>query len=97
MSKKRLVYNKGGRAMETLAILEERINALIQNIKELKSENVALSEENKRLLHQIEAIENSLLRNDQSMEELNQEKKATQQVVDSLITSIEGLLSQKEQ
>lgn len=83
--------------METLAILEERINALIQNIKELKSENVALSEENKRLLHQIEAIENSLLRNDQSMEELNQEKKATQQVVDSLITSIEGLLSQKEQ
>ncbi len=83
--------------METLAILEERITALIQSIKELKSENVALSKEKDQLLHHIEKIENSLLKNDKSVEELNQEKQATKQVVDSLITSIEGLLAHKEQ
>lgn len=83
--------------METLAILEERITALIQSIKELKTENATLTKERDQLLHHIEKIENSLLKNNKSVEELNQEKEATKQVVDSLITSIEGLLAQKEQ
>ena len=83
--------------METLAILEERIIALIQSIKELKSEKATLSKEKDQLLHHIEKIENSLLKNNKSMEELNLEKQTTRQVVDDLINSIEDLLAQKEQ
>lgn len=78
---------KKGELMETLHILEKKIAQLIERIKELKKENEAL-------LAKIDALETSMLRGKEKLEE---EKLLTKSAVDELIKNIESLIDGQEQ
>jgi len=78
--------------METLKLLEQRIEQLLDLIKELKAGNARLTEENARLTENLETLESSVLKETASIEELNQEKALTKRVVDDLIRNIDSLV-----
>lgn len=79
--------------MEALSILEEKIIKLLDHVAQLKEENNKLAEENARFKEQNEALENSLLKNNKNIDDLNQEKTLTRMVVDDLIKNIDSLVS----
>jgi predicted nucleic acid-binding Zn-ribbon protein len=68
--------------METLQILELKIAQLIERIRALQAENVAL-------LNKIDALETSMLRGKENFEE---EKALTRSAVDDLIKNIDSLI-----
>lgn len=73
--------------METLQILELKIAQLIERVKDLKAENVAL-------LDKIDALETSMLRGKETLEE---EKALTRSAVDDLIKNIDSLIGDQNQ
>ena len=79
-----------------LSLLEEKVIHLIEMIKILKSENVALKEKNRDMQQQLKALEGSLVAETKDLEELSQEKMITKMVVDNLLSSIDALLEVKE-
>lgn len=79
--------------MEAFAILEEKITKLLDHIAELKARNEQLAEENMRLKEAAEALENSLLKNNKNIDDLNEERNVTKMMVDDLIKNIDSLVS----
>jgi predicted nuclease with TOPRIM domain len=79
-----------------LRLLEEKVVHLIDMIKSLKSENLALKDKNKDLQSQVKAFESSLVAETKSLEELSQEKMMTKMVVDNLLHSIDSLIEVKD-
>jgi hypothetical protein len=84
-------------SMETLQILEKKVETLIHFIRELKAKNVQLLEKNTVLTEKLETIERSLLTENEFIEKLNQEKNVTKIVVDDLIKSIDTMLTESQQ
>ena len=79
-----------------LTLLEEKVIRLVDMIKNLKSANQSLQEENQMLKHQLMKVETSLVAETKDLEELSQEKMMTKMIVDDLIKSIDSLVDQKE-
>ena len=80
----------------SLHLLEEKVVHMIDMIKSLKSENMALKDKNKDLQGQLKAFESSLVAETKSLEELSQEKMMTKMVVDNLLHSIDSLIEVKD-
>lgn len=80
-----------------LNILESKIASLLALITDLRAEQERLTEENMRLKEHIEVLEHSLLKNHQSLEELQQEKSLTKMVVDDLIKNIDLCIKDETQ
>lgn len=78
--------------MNTLAVLENKITALIEKIKELQVDKVRLEKENVRLSSEFKALEERVLKGTISINELSQEKETTKLVVDDLIKNIDLLI-----
>jgi len=79
-----------------LTLLEEKVIRLVEMIKDLKTANQALQEENQMLKHQLMKTESSLVEETKDLEELSQEKMMTKMLVDDLIKSIDSLVDQKD-
>jgi len=82
--------------METLSVLEKRINQLIETIKNLKEANAQLVKENADLAKKLESLESTVLNENNSIEKLNKEKEMTKTLVDDLIKSIDSFVTCKE-
>ena len=83
--------------MEALVLLEKKIAALVDVVQELKNEKLKLVEESIQLALKIEAMEYSLLTDNERIEKLNQERALTKTVVDDLIRSIDLLVENEKQ
>ena len=71
--------------MNVFKVLEEKLVVLAELVKELKTENAKLAEENAQLAAKLLMLQNSLQEN-------KQEKELTRLVVDDLIKSIDSLV-----
>ena len=65
--------------------------------EELKTENAKLSEDNAQLETQLKGIEESILKENEQVKELSQERLITKAVVDDLIKSIDTLVEHENQ
>jgi regulator of replication initiation timing len=83
--------------MEALNVLEKKIASLVDVIKELKTENARLIEENTQLAIKLESIEGSILSDTKRIEELDREKALTKMAVDDLIRNIDSLVKGEKQ
>ncbi len=78
--------------MNVLKQLEEKLICLAELVKELKTENAKLAEENAQLSAELVMLQNSLQEDVRRIDELKQEKELTRIVVDDLIKSIDSLV-----
>lgn len=83
--------------MKFLQRLEEKVVSLIELIKELKTENAKLIEENAQLEAKLKGLESSLSEDTAHLEELSKEKERTKMVVDELMKSIDSLVEIEQQ
>lgn len=78
--------------MNVLKQLEEKLICLAELVKELKTENAKLAEENAQLSAQLSMLQNAFKDDSKRIDELKQEKELTRLVVDDLIKSIDSLV-----
>lgn len=78
--------------MNVLKQLEEKLICLAELVKELKTENAKLAEENAQLSAQLVMLQNALKDDVKRIDELKHEKELTRLVVDDLIKSIDSLV-----
>lgn len=78
--------------MNILKQLEEKLICLAELVKDLKTENAKLAEENAQLSAQLIMLQNALKDDSQRLDALKQEKELTRLVVDDLIKSIDSLV-----
>lgn len=78
--------------MNVLKQLEEKLICLAELVRELKTENAKLAEENAQLSAQLVMLQNALKDDTQRIDALKQEKELTRLVVDDLIKSIDSLV-----
>lgn len=78
--------------MDFLKQLEEKLICLAELVRELKTENSKLGEENAQLSAKLIMLQKSLQEDTRRMDELKQEKELTRVVVDDLIKSIDSLV-----
>lgn len=78
--------------MNILKQLEEKLLCLAELVKELKTENAKLAEENAQVSAQLVMLQNALKDDSERIDELKQEKELTRLVVDDLIKSIDSLV-----
>ena len=71
--------------MSTLKLLEEKLTCLAELVRELKTENAKLAEENAQLSAELSMLKSSL-------QDTLKEKELTRIVVDDLIKSIDSLV-----
>ena len=71
--------------MSMLKLLEEKLTCLAELVKEIKTENAKLAEENAQLSAELSMLKNSL-------QDSLKEKELTRIVVDDLIKSIDSLV-----
>lgn len=83
-------------SLEKLNQLEKKISLLIEMVRNEKSINARLIEENQGLASRLESLENSLLKDTRTMEEFNQERQLTKMAVDELIQSIDRLVEEHQ-
>lgn len=83
--------------VENLNVLERKLSQLIEVVRQLKEDNDVLEREKLDLEIKLEKLEDELLRDSQGLEELNQERALTKQVVDDLIKSIDSLVKSEIQ
>ena len=78
--------------MDLLKILEEKLATLVELVKDLKTENAELAQDNAQLKMKLSMLEKSLQGDEQCIQELKQEKELTKLCVDDLIKSIDALV-----
>ena len=90
--------------MEALTILEQKVAALIESKRSdvermhlLLEELSQVKNENLQLRESLDTLENTLLSRHESFEELTQERMITKTVVDDLIKSIDMLIEAESQ
>jgi len=81
-----------GQSFERLQLLEKKIAQIIDLLQVERDRSAKLLEEKTGLLERIEAMENSLLKETKSIEELSEERILTKQMVDELIQNIDHLV-----
>lgn len=82
--------------MEMLHLLQERIQQLVQVVKEIKAENTKLVKANTQLKETLASMEAAMLKESKSIDSLAKEKEMTKTVVDDLIKRIDSLLPHSE-
>lgn len=82
--------------MEVLNVLEKKVTSLIELIKSLKADKIALEEENCLLRSKLENLENTMLVQEKREKDWNQEIELTKMAVDDLIKSIDILVEQEQ-
>lgn len=78
--------------MNGLKQLQERLLYLAELVKELKTENAKLAEENAQLAAELMMLQNSLKDDVQRIDELKKEKEETRLLVDDLLKNIDTLV-----
>lgn len=78
--------------MNTIETLENKVNALIELVKGLKKENIALLQENKRLVEQVKKLEDVSEKQRTNVTDLHQEKELTKKNVNELIRIIDSFI-----
>lgn len=76
-------------SFEKLGILEEKINSVLKLLQTEKEANDKLRQENADLIARLNAVENTLMKESQNLDALNQERFLTRDVVDELIRNID--------
>lgn len=84
-------------SLEVLSVLEKKIANVLALLKEEKNLNAQLIKEREELISRLESAENSLLQESQSIDQLNQERFLTKEVVDELIRNIDRLVEIKQE
>lgn len=79
-------------SVANLHILEQKITGLIDLLKAERAAYQQVLAEKYSLVQRLEALENSLLKESKSIDELNQERTLTKMVVDELIGTIDKLV-----
>ena len=79
-------------SLENVHVLEKKVAQLVELIKAERMANAQLLEEKNILAARLEMLENSLLKEAKSLDELNQEREMTKMIVDELIQSIDMLV-----
>ncbi len=64
---------------------------------ELKAENAKFAEDNAQLIAQLKAMEGSVLKEAEKIQEFKQERSETKSVLDDLLKSIDALVEQENQ
>jgi cell division septum initiation protein DivIVA len=82
--------------VEMLHLLQERIQQLVQVVKDIKAENTKLSKANAQLKETLASMEAAMLKESKSIDSLAKEKEMTKTVVDDLIKRIDSLLPHSE-
>ncbi|NBQ17217.1 cell division protein ZapB [bacterium] len=75
--------------MEMLGVLEKKIESLVELLKELKSENSLIKDENLSLKEKVSQLETSLLH---ASERFKEENSSAKKIVDNLIAGIDSLI-----
>jgi len=75
--------------VEMIAILEKKIEGLIELLRTLRDDNVSLKGENKQLKDQVAQLESSLLKENKQFE---QKLTVTEKAVSDLLKSIDELI-----
>lgn len=78
--------------MKALKLLEERLGILAELVKELKTENAKLAEENAQLAAKLLMMQNSLQDDSRRLDAMKQKEEMTRVAVDDLIKSIDSLV-----
>jgi len=78
--------------MEIFKKLEEKIASLVDLVKDLKTENAKLAEENAQLTAKLELLEHNLNNDVKRIDKLKEEKESTKLIVNDLIKNIELLV-----
>lgn len=89
--------HREGEYVETLSVLEKKVVSLIDIIKQLKTENARLIEENEQLATKLTMMQSVVHNDAKRVEELDNEKALTKMVVDDLIKSIDSLVQDEKQ
>lgn len=80
-----------------LEVLEQKVFSLIEIARELKQENARLVENIAQLTAKLELAEKTLLGGNERIEELDQERELTKNIVNDLIKSIDMLVESEKQ
>ena len=80
-----------------LDILEQKVFSLIEVARELQTQNARLVEKIAQLTAKLEATEKTLLGGSERIEELDQERELTKNIVNDLIKSIDMLVESEKQ
>jgi hypothetical protein len=78
--------------MNSLKLLEEKLSCLVELVKELKTENSKLAEENAQLAAKLLMLEKASRDESVRVKELNKEQESTKLAVDDLIKNIDSLI-----
>ena len=78
--------------MEIFKKLEQKIASLVDLVKDLKTENAKLAEENAQLTAKLELLEHNLDNDVKRIDKLKEEKESTKLIVNDLIKNIELLV-----
>lgn len=78
--------------MEILKKLEEKIANLVDLVKDIKTENAKLAEENAQLTAKLELLEHNIDSDVKRIDKLKEEKESTKLIVNDLIKNIELLV-----
>ncbi len=81
--------------LENLNLLEKKVSVLIDLLKSERALTKQLTEDKDDLVERLQALENSLLKETKSMEQLNQERVLTKKLVDELIDNIDKLVAEQ--
>ena len=84
--------SEGGGVMASIKVLEDKLVGLLELVKDLKTENAKLAEENAQLAAKLVMLESSLRDDSQRMDEFEREKERAKLVIDDLIKSIDSLV-----
>lgn len=83
-------------SLEQIQLLEKKVALLITIVRDEKAANETLTQENKVLVSRLDSLENSLLKESRTMEDLQQERMLTKKAVDELISSIDKLVEEQQ-
>ena len=78
-------------------ILKQKVFSLIEVARELQTQNARLVEKIAQLTAKLEATEKTLLGGSERIEELDQERELTKNIVNDLIKSIDMLVESEKQ
>ena len=78
--------------LDRLHELEKKVGLLVELVTAEKAVSAQLVKEKDELIARLESLENSLVKETKSIEDLNQERALTKMLVDELITNIDKLV-----
>jgi regulator of replication initiation timing len=78
--------------VEILGNLENKIKRLVTVVKDLRSDNERLCEENKALGDEINKLHQTLSQKNKDFQSWDQEKACTKKIIDELIIDIDSLI-----